>query len=224
VEDGVRASRRAGAALLALLAACGSPGGGGGPAATPAAPSPLAHTDTTGLALVPAGYGSLRQEDIAVSIRLPQILVRCIPLDEATIRLLSPDSYRALRGLRESQHDAIAADARRLGIEQPSLWYLQYYGLQPDARFSARDVVISGGGRDHLPLDVLPLSAGFSNERVGQGQVQSAIYVFDGGIDPTQPLAIAVESVRSSAWSAVLPVIERERALVRSRAAAGPPS
>lgn len=222
----MRARGRAGAALLGLLAtaACGSPRGNGTAAATPPAPVPLAHSDTTGLALVPAGYGSLRQEDLAVSIRLPQILVRCIPLDEGTIRLLSPDSYRALRGLRESQRDAIAADARRLGIERPSLWYLQYYGLQPDARFTARDVVISSGGRDHLPLDVLPLSAGFSSERVGQGQVQSGIYVFDGGIDPTQPLAITVESVRSTAWSAVIPVIERERALVRSRAAAGPPS
>ena len=219
-----RAARAALAALGTLLAACGAPHGGGTPASTPPPPTPLAHSDTTGLALVPAGYGSLKQEDISVSIRLPQILVRCSPLDEATIRLLSPDSYRALRGLRESQRDAIAADARRLGIERPSLWYMSFYGLQPDARYTARDVVISSGGRDYRPVDVLSLSSGFSSERVGQGQVQSAIYVFAGGIDPAQPLAITVESVRSAAWSTVIPVIERERALVRSRVAPGPPS
>jgi hypothetical protein len=48
--------------------------------------------------------------------------------------------------------------------------------------------------------------------------VQSAIYVFDNGVDPNQPLTITVEGVQSTSWNSVLPVIERERALVRTRA------
>jgi hypothetical protein len=171
---------------------------------------------------LPAGYGSLRQEDVSVSVRLPLVLVRALPLNESIIRLLAPDSYRALRGLRDSHRTAIEQSASRLGVERPSLWYFSYFGLQPDARFTARDVDIQSGGRDYRPLDVIPLTTGFSTERVDQRQVQSAIYLFDQGIDPNQPLVVTVESVQSTDWNAVIPVIERERALVRSRAAARP--
>lgn len=211
-------------AMLAVLAvtACG-PGSGvraPDPAPAPAEPGYAGGADER----VPAGYGSLRQDDISVRVRLPQILVRAIPLDESVIRLLSPDSYRTLRDLREggsgesSRHEAIARSAARLGVQYPSLWYISYFGLQPSARYSAGDVDINSGGRDFRPLDVIPLSAGFGSGRVGQREVQSAIYLFDHGIDTDHPLTVTVESVPTTSWSAVIPLIERERALVRSRA------
>jgi hypothetical protein len=145
--------------------------------------------------------------------------VRALPLDESVIRLLSPDSYRALRALLDGQRDAVERSAARFGIHAPSVWYITYFGLQPDARFTAREVRIVSSGRDFRPLDVLPLTTGFGEERVGQGQVQSALYVFEAGIEPYQQLTLTVESTPSTGWSRVLPVIERERALVRSRAA-----
>jgi hypothetical protein len=205
----------------ALVAGCSSTAGRGEESAvTPAAVTTVG--DTTRLGDIPPGYGSLRQEDISVSVRLPLVLVRLMPLDESVIRLLSPDSYRALRELRDGHRDAIAQSARRVGVERPSLWYVSFFGLAPDARFTARDVDVLSGGRDFRPLDVIPLTAGFGEERVGQRQVQSAIYVFAGGINPNQPLTIRVESRQSTDWGAVIPIIERERALVRSRAAARP--
>lgn len=212
---------RSGVALAAgtVLAACSAATGGRG---TPPAAAPPAAGARPATELVPAGYGSLRQENVAVTIRLPLVLVRAIPLDESIIRLLSPDSYRALRGLRDGRQDAIARSAARLGVARPSLWYVSFFGLEPDARFTARDIVITSGGREFRPLDVIPLTAGFSEERVGQRQVQSAIYLFDTGIDPDHPLTIAVEGVSSAAWADVIPVIERERALVRARSAARP--
>lgn len=222
-------------ALAGLLAgafamgACG-PGASGGAGQ---APVPVGSEGSSGgrrgdggaEARVPAGYGSLRQDDISLKVRLPQILVRAIPLDESVIRLLSPDSYRALRELRDGggRREQIARSAARLGVQDPSLWYVSYYGLQPDATYSSSAIDIVSAGRDFQPLDVIPLSAGFGSERVGQREVQSAIYVFDHGIDTDHGLTVTIESVPTTSWSTIIPVIERERALVRSRSRATTP-
>lgn len=201
------------------LSACG-PGSAGGAAEQAPTPARSGVSDGGAAELVPAGYGSLRQDDISLKVRLPQILVRAIPLDESVIRLLSPDSYRALRELRDGggRREQIERSASRLGVQAPSLWYVSYFGLQPGARYSSGDIDIVSGGRDFRPLDVIPLSAGFGSERVGQREVQSAIYLFDHGIDTDHGLTFTVESVPTTSWNAVIPLIERERALVRSRA------
>ena len=74
-------------------------------------PPPITD-DTTGRASVPVGFGTLRQDDdIAIRLELQGLIVRAIPLDENLIRLLTPDSYRALRELQESNKQAIAAVA-----------------------------------------------------------------------------------------------------------------
>jgi hypothetical protein len=103
-------------------------------------------------------------------------------------------------------------------VRNPSLWYVSFYGLQPDTPFSPQEVVIASGGRDYRPIDVLPLSAGFGQQRVGQREVQSAIYIFNDGVDPNQPLTVSVQGIQSASWGAQLPVIERERAVIRTRA------
>ncbi len=183
-------------------------------------PSGASSVDSGADDLVPVGYGSLRQDDISVKVRLQTVLVRAIPLDESVIRLLSPDSYRALRELRDGggRRDQIQRSAARLGVQQPSLWYVSYFGLQPDAQYASGDMDIVSAGRDFRPLDVIPLTAGFGSQRVQQREVQSAIYIFDHGIDTDHPLTVTVQSVPTTSWAQVIPVIERERALVRSRA------
>jgi hypothetical protein len=186
------------------------------------ASAPNTRGDTAGLGLLPAGYGTLRQDDISVKIRFPLVLVRATPLDESVIRLLAPDSYRALHELRNGRRDAIARIAARLGVQRPSLWYISYFGLQPDARFTARDVSIVSGGRDFRTLELVPLTQGFGDERVGQREVQSAIYLFDEGIDPYHALTITIEGTPNTDWNTVIPMLERERALIRSRVSTKP--
>ena len=141
-------------------------------------------------------------------------------LVEAAIRLLSPDSYKALRDLRDGggRKEQIQQAASRVGVQDPSLWYVSYFGLQPDAQYTSGDVDIVSGGRDFRPLDIIPLTAGFGSQRVGQREVQSAIYIFDHGIDTDHALTVTVQSVPTTSWAQVIPLIERERALVRSRA------
>ena len=106
----------AGVALFTAAAACASRPAGE-TAASPATGAGQARPVTTRLdtapPLVPPNYGTLKQDDIAIHMQVGQVQVRAIPLDEAIIRVLAPDSYRSLRGLRESRRETIDRLAAR---------------------------------------------------------------------------------------------------------------
>ncbi|MDQ6769087.1 MAG: hypothetical protein M3Z54_03775 [Gemmatimonadota bacterium] len=200
---------------IAVVADCAA--GAGGQSSQQGALAPISD-DTIGRANVPVGFGSLRQDDIAIRLELQGLIVRAIPLKENLIRLLTPDSYRALRDLQESNKQSIAAVTRRTGGRMPDLWYVSFYGVQPDVTFSPRELVVTSSGRDFRALEVLPLSSGFGEQRLKQRETQSAIYLFEDAIDLDQPLTVTFQNVRNDDWETVLTRIERERALVRARA------
>jgi len=195
----------------------------GKPSTADAQGSREAATSDSSTLLVPAGMGTLRQDDIALRVSQFGLQVRAIPLDETVIRVLSPDSYRALRDLKASQGARLQALQQRTALPRLSLWYVSFFALQQgETRFSPMEFTVSNVGRDFQPLDVIPLSPGFGSQRLRQREVQHALYVFDGQVDVNQPLAIVYETARNDEWSILLQRIERERALVRSRAAAKP--
>ena len=180
----------------------------------------LASADTTTL---PAGFGTLRQDDIALKVQLGALQVRMIPLDESVIRTLSPDSYRTLHELRASKRAAVEGVLRRTAMPGASLWYVQFFNLEPgEARFSPQDVVINSAGRDFRPLDVFALTPGFGEQRLQQREVQAALYVFDPAVEINQPLTITVETQSSTMWETLLKKVDQERALIRNRANAKP--
>jgi hypothetical protein len=225
------------AALPVALCMLVSSGCGGGPASssggaaaqpTPARPASIGRAsgpsdDTlSNTGLVPAGYGSLRQDDIAIKVQLQNLLVKAIPLDEAVIRVLSPDSYRALRDLQESRRLDIANAARRFNADRFRLWYVAYYGLQDNVQFSPMEFTVTNSGRQFRPLDVIPLSPGFGEQRLKQRETQSALYLFDGSLDAGQPITVTVENTTNDTWDDTIRRIERERALIRSRVSKAP--
>jgi hypothetical protein len=218
VVEPIRDRRHRRALAVAAVVACAACAAGtGGASAQAGALAPISD-DTIGRANVPVGFGTLRQDDIAIRIELPGLIVRAIPLDENLIRLLTPDSYRALRDLQESNKQSIAAVTRRTGGRAPDLWYVSFFGVQPDIHFSPMELVITSSGRDFRALDVIPLSSGFGEQRLSQRETQSAIYLFDEEIDLDQPLTVTFQNVRNDDWEQILTRIERERALVRARA------
>ena len=168
--------------------------------------------------LIPPGLGKLRQDDIALKFQLQGVLVKAIPLDESVIRVLSPDSYRALRDLLESRRAEIDRVAQRHQLRDRQVWYLSFYGLEPEAPFTPQDVYVTSVGRDFRPIEILPLSRGFGEQRLSQREVQTALYVFEDGINVEQPLTVTVESRPNANWGTTLRLIERERAMIRSRA------
>jgi hypothetical protein len=174
-------------------------------------------------AALPAGFGSLRQDDIAVKLQAGALQVRVLPLDETVIRTLSPDSYRTLRELRESKRAALDGILRRTGMPGASLWYVQFFNQEPgEARFSPMELVITSAGRDLRALEVLSLTSGFGEQRLRQREVQAALYVFDPAVDINQPLTVTFETQSSSAWETLLKKVDRERSLIRGRAGAKP--
>jgi len=190
-------------------------------AETPAGATGAVMTDANP-ALVPPGFGTLRQDDIAIRLALPGGLqVRAAPMDESFIRLLSPDSYRAMTELLNSKQVEIDRVKERVRMPSYSLWVLNFFAQeQGETRFSPMEIVIRNVGRDFRPLDVIPMTPGFGEYRLRQRDTQSALFVFDGQVDPNQPLSIVVETTESGGWQAVLQRVERERVLVRSRASA----
>jgi hypothetical protein len=212
--------------LALLLGACA--GGAQAPRGTdPARPGntdPRANNDSVAANLIPVGYGTLRQDDVALRVQMTNLVVKAIPLDEAVIRTLSPDSYRALRGILTSRQTDVERVAQRYNLRERRVWLVSFFGVQAEARFSPREVRVTSVGREFQPLEVIPLTAGFGEQRLQPRETQSALYVFEDGLDVEQALTLAVESERTDAWQATLRLIERERALIRSRASRAPGS
>jgi hypothetical protein len=173
--------------------------------------------------LIPAGLGTVRQDSISIVLQPEGVRVSAIPLDEAVIRVLASDSYRALHATLESKRQQIMQRASMRGVREPRVWYVRFYGLAPDARFVPTDFTVTSGGREYRPLDVIPLSPGFGTQRLQPREQQAALLLFEDGLDVSQPLVVTMGSQRNTDWETILlKTIDPERASIRARAASHP--
>ena len=220
---------RMGVACIAVLsaAALALPGSGlaqgGGRAAAPARADTARRVERD--QMIPAGFGTLRQDQIAIRVQTLGLTVSAIPLEEGVIRTLAPDSYRTLHAIRESKKAALEALRARNGLASVQAWYVTYFNVQQgDARFDAFDFLVHSVGQDFRPLDALPITPGFGDGRVAQRGQASAIYAFDPQIDLNQPLTVTSLGQQTTAWGdTMLPLIERERSMVWSRSTTAKP-
>lgn len=170
-------------------------------------------------AMPPAGYGSLRQDEIAVRIRSAALEVRLLPLEERVIRLLAPDAYRSLSALVNSRLDAIEAASRRQRLSGPSVMLVTVFALQPDVRFDAQQLQIMSRGQLFRPVEILPLTPNWNEQRIPQRVQLSAIYLFEPGI-PTleESFEVDYEGISSQQWQRSRRLLEAELAQVYVRA------
>ena len=178
-----------------------------------------AGADTSDGALIPAGYGTLRQDDIAIALKLDGVLVKLIPLDESVIRVLAPDSYKSLHDLRQNRAGQMARRGAFSDLHEQNAWWVEFNALIPDIAFTPTDLTISAPGRDFHPVQVIELTKGFGQNRLQVRQPQRAIYLFDDGLDVNQPLTATMGAVTSADWQSILRRVETERTQVRARAA-----
>ncbi|HVT40614.1 MAG TPA: hypothetical protein VHE78_16340 [Gemmatimonadaceae bacterium] len=174
--------------------------------------------------LIPPGFGTLRQDDVAIQVQNLGLLVKLVPLEESVIRTLAPDSYRALHTIRENKARQLDSIRTRLGLPGVQAWLVEFFNAQQgDARYDVMDILIRSSGRDFRPLDVLPVKPGFGDGRLAQRESRSAVYAFDPAIDLTQPITVTIGTQTSSAWNDIAQRIELERSFVWSRAGAAKP-
>lgn len=222
----MRGLRGAMTVAIVVAAACGAQA----PPSTTPAPVPVGAPAVAAVAqsaaLVPAGYGTLRQDDISIVLETGGVRISAIPLDETVIRTLAPDSYRSLHSLVEEYRRQIAQRASMHGIRDPRVWYVRFDGLAPDARFVATDLTVTSGGRDFRPVEVLPITSGFGAGRLQPRETQKGLLIFDEGVDPAQPLVVSIGTVRNVDWdlggTGILRKLDTERAGIRTRAPAYP--
>jgi len=198
------------------LLSCSRPAHLGAQAGT----APLASSSDT----VPAGFGSLRRDDLVMRFATDQLQLQILPLDERVIRLLAPDTYRSLEGLLNSRRQDIADAARRAGLTNPTLVMVTFFGQVPGARFTPEDVQLQSRGRLFRPVDIVPLSPTWSTLQLDQRQQAVAIYLFDPGVSWLEELSASYQNAPAGNWTRALQVLEQERARVLARAQTRPPA
>lgn len=197
------------ALLLAAAAGCAlAPGPGG------TATGATVGTESD-LPLPPPGYGTLRQEEISISLRSGDLQILVIPLLEPVLRAAAPDTYRRLRGLVDAH--SVRAE-RETGDERPDLFLVQLFSEEQGTLFQPENLVFVSRGVRLRPDAVLPLTPGWGDRRLDQRQTEMALLAFAGEVDLESRLIALYGSVESTEWTVIRPRIEAELARARARA------
>lgn len=160
---------------------------------------------------LPAGFGTLRQEDVSLSLTAGDLRLFVTPLHVSVTRVTAPDTQRRLEAL-------VAAHAPPGSEDGSGLFLVSFYSDRPDASFEPDEVQLVSRGFRHRPVQVGPLTPTWGERRVRQREQAMAVYRFAVTIDLEADLVLAYRDVQSSQWSMVLPRIQAERARVLARA------
>lgn len=199
----------AGVTLAAGLAGCAAAG--------PAVATPRVGPERGADLLVPPGHGSLLQDEITITVRTDELLLKITPLDEWVLRLTAPDTWSRLSTLASSHRAEVV---RRTGVASPSLFLVSIFGRTAGATYAPEDVQVVHRGRRVRPLLIRPLSSGWDEGRVAPGETQAAVYAFAEEIDLEQTVAVEYAAV-SGSWDQILQRLEAERGRARGRAGLG---
>jgi hypothetical protein len=190
------------AAVLALMGCAGPASGQAGEHARP----------------LPAGYGSLSQDDLALRLRNDELEIRFIPLDPRVTPLLARDAYQALGSLLETHRRGIDSVASRSGVAEPGLALVSFFGHRPDVRFDPQTLTLLIRNQIFRPLGFIPINAKFTSQQLGIREQASAIYLFEQDIPVDDSFTLSYAGLESSDWQNKQPVLDRERARVSARA------
>ena len=202
---------RRSAMLALLLAAACAPHASG--QAAPAADS----TRPTSAADSSRSFGTLSQSDLGLRLRSEELEIRFVPLNERVTRLLAPDAWQSLRGLRAGRQTSIDSLARLNGLSDPGLALVTFYAQRDGARFDPQLLTLVSRGRFLRPVGVVPLSPGFTSQQLPQRGQAMAIFLYEEVIPVDESFTLTYDTLTSDDWERKLPMLERERARVSAR-------
>jgi hypothetical protein len=170
-----------------------------------------------GADLPPAGYGSLKQDQVSVRFQAGDLEVRLLPLDEQLLRLIARDGYESLHGLVTSRQAAIDSAALEAGLSSPGLALVSFFALRDNAQFDPQNVSLLYRNQLYRPAAVLPMTGNFTSRQLPVRRQASGIYLFDLPLPIFETFDVVYASSQSSSWKDILPRIQRERGRVVAR-------
>ena len=176
-----------------------------------------AQVGVAGGDLPPAGYGTIRSDQLSIRLALDDIELRFLPLDERVLRLISKDGYDAITGLIASRRAAIDSAAAGAALATPGLALVTFFALRADARFDPENVSLLYRNQFWRPVAIVPVTANFTGRQLPVRQQASAIFLFDSPLPVYEQFDVAYGTVQSGAWQEALRRIDRERGLVMMR-------
>ncbi len=179
---------------------------------------PAVRADTRDLP--PPGYGTLKQEDVSITLQVGSVSIQVLPLNEWVTRLLAPDTYPSLHSLHEAVSDTVAGLRAQYGLGEPNLFFVTFFGLQEFARFEPEILTFTSQNRFFRPVAILPRSPQWARRQLIQRETASAVYVYEEGIQLREPFTVSYAGLSSDRWEQVLRILDRERARALARAAA----
>ncbi len=204
--------------LLLMAAACG---GSLGPASGLGSTSPLGLASADSSRLVPPGFGTLKQDDVTLSLREGDLLIKVVPLEEWVLRLTAPDTYARLKNLAEAHRPSAVAAAGGRGA---SLFLVTLFSYAPDVAYQPEDLLVVNRGLRYRPLAIFPVTPGWGLQRLAQQETRMAIYVFEGEMDLEGEFVVEYRTLRNESWAArIVPLLKAELPRARARAGGGEP-
>jgi hypothetical protein len=198
---------------LLFLATCTPIPGGGAASPGGSSAGDLPPEDQL---LVPAGYGSLRQEEITLSLLDGAVQVQMTPLEEWVIRLAAPDTYQRLSALRASREAASEPGSSSTGKR----FLVSFYSEEEGQEFHPEDLHLENLGRRQLATMIQPMTPGWGTQRLGQRTAESAVYTFRDELNLDAGLVAEYRGVRTHDWTTILSDLLAEQARVRGRTSA----
>jgi len=195
------------ALVLTLTAAAGC-GGVGTPASGGQPRGPAGER-----VLVPAGYGTMIQDEFTLTLESGALQLKVTPLAESVIRLAAPDTYERLTGLARSSGAALRSPTGR----PPTLFLVSLFSRDPTVRYEPESLHILNRGLRYRPEAIHAITPGWGGQRLRQEETQIAVYAFDSGIDLEISLTVEYEGARNTSWEGILTRLELERVRVQGR-------
>ncbi len=190
-------------AAAVSLSACALPPGMEGSGA-----SPTQSLDT----LPSPGYGTLRQDEISLSLISGPLRILVTPLEESVTRVAAPDTYRRLSSMANAHRNAPGVGASE------TLFLVSFFSEQPDQRFVPEEVQLLSRGTRLRPSAIVAVTPSWGERRLRQRVTEMAVYSFSSEVDLESDLTLLYGLDQTSAWSVILPRIQAERVRARGRA------
>ena len=207
-----------GLGIIGLLSGCGLLFPGVPESGTPGQPgsvlAPLAPVDPA--SDLPSGFGTLRQNEVSVTLRRGELQIRVTPLEESIIRVTAPDTYERLSALGRGHQEIFR---ERTGAAVPfQLFLVSLFSESTEVGFEPEALTLVNRGLRYRPAEIRAVTPGWDTRLLTPREALMAVYAFSHELDLELEVEVEYQEVRSREWQDILPLIQRERARVRSRA------